>query len=502
MILISLIAVLFGGGLLAWALGRWYPQASRWVSLLALTTDLVLALDLWKRHADAVGLSGNGPWITAVNLAWIPQLGIRFHLALDGLSLLLVVLTLFLGLMSVVTSWREIKTHVGFFHFNLLWVLAAALGVFLALDLFLFAFFWEMMLVPMYLLIGIWGHENRAYAAIKFFIFTQASGLLMLVAIIALAMIHYADTGVLTFDYFQLLHTPLSPAIATWLMLGFLAAFLVKLPAVPFHAWLPDAHTQAPTAGSVILAGVLLQTGAYGLLRFIVPLFPHAALRFTPIALTIGVIGILYGAFQAFAQTDLKRLVAYGSVSHMAFILLGVFTWNALALQGSVMQMLASGLSTGALFMLVGSLQERIHTRDMTKMGGIWSIAPRMGAIGMFFAMAALGIPGLANFPGEFLTLLATYRAHVALTILATAGFVPATIYALTLVQKTFHGKKSQDMVFVDYSVREMSMMSVLMLIVIWLGVYPQSVLSLASPALMGLQHMAALPHTLAGTRP
>ena len=319
---------------------------------------------------------------------------------------MLILLTLGLGVMSVIASWSEITERVGFFHFNLMLTLAGVIGVFLALDLFLFFFFWELMLVPMYFLIAVWGHERRIYAAIKFFLFTQGSGLLMFAAIVALALINYRQTGTLTFDYFALAKTQLGSTTQMWLMLGFFIAFAVKLPVVPFHTWLADAHTEAPTAGSVILAGLLLKTGAYGLLRFAVPLFPAASATFAPVAMTLGVIGILYGAMLAFAQDDMKRLVAYTSISHLGFVLLGIYAGNALALQGAIVQMLAHGLSTGALFILVGALQERLHTRDMRQLGGLWSTAPRIGAIGLFFAIASLGLPGLGNFVGEFLVLL------------------------------------------------------------------------------------------------
>src|SRR6185437_9463800 len=240
--------------------------------------------------------------------------------------------------------------------------------------------FWELMLVPMYFLIGIWGHERRTYAAIKFFIFTQASGLFMLLAILGLWSLHHRATGEYTFDYLALLGTTMARTSGRWLMLGFVIAFFVKLPAVPLHTWLPDAHTEAPTAGSVILAGLLLKTGAYGLLRFVVPLFPDAASELAPIALIIGVVGILYGALLAFAQSDLKRLVAYTSVSHLGFVLVGIFSGSVLALQGAVLQIVCHGLSKGALFMLAGSLQERLHTRELAQMGGLWSAVPKMGA--------------------------------------------------------------------------------------------------------------------------
>ena len=344
---------------------------------------------------------------------WIPFFGIQLHLALDGLSLLLLILTYFIGILAILISWREITYKTGFFHFNILWILAGITGVFLSMDLFLFYFFWEVMLIPMYFLIGIWGHENRIYASYKFFIFTQASGLLMFIAIIALYLIHGHNTGLYTFDYQELIGTDMTPRAEMLIMGGFLAAFLVKLPVVPFHSWLPDAHTEAPTAGSLILASLMLKTGAYGLLRFVVPLFPHASEAFAPAGMILGVAGILYGAVLAFAQTDLKRLVAYTSVNHMGFIVLGVFAFNEMAYQGVVMQMIAHGISTGALFIISGQLYERLHTRDLRKMGGLWEQVPAMGAIGLVFVMASLGLPGLGNFIAEFLTLTGVFRVNV-----------------------------------------------------------------------------------------
>lgn len=485
MILIGLILILLGGGLLAWLLGRWQAAWARWVSLLALAADFVLILSMWGQHFGQVSVANNGsPWLVEVNRPWIPQLGISFHLALDGLSLLLIILTLSLGILSVLTSWTEIDRRVGFFHFNLLWILAGIIGVFLAVDLFLFYFFWELMLVPMYFLIAIWGHTHRIYAAIKFFLFTQLSGLLMLVAILGLYFIHGQTTGVYTFDYNRLLGTVIPPSLAPWLMAGFLLAFLVKLPAVPLHNWLPDAHTEAPTAGSVILAGLLLKTGAYGLFRFVVPLFPVAAAAFAPWAMLLGAVGILYGAILAFAQTDLKRLVAYTSVSHMGFVLLGVFALNSLAWQGAVMQIICHGISTGALFILVGMLQHRLHTRELSRLGGLWAVVPRMGAVALVFAMASLGLPGLGNFIGEFLVLLGAYQANVATTVLAALGLILATIYALWMIQRTFYGPNQAGWQLPDFSPREWLIMGSLILAIVWLGLYPQPVLNTAKPAL------------------
>jgi NADH-quinone oxidoreductase subunit M len=414
------------------------------------------------------------------------------HLALDGLSLLLVILTCFLGLLAVAASWSEIQERVGLFHANVLWVLTGVMGVFLALDLLLFYVFWEVMLVPMYFLISLWGHENRVYAAIKFFIFTQASSLLMLVAILALALLHHQHTGVYTFDYMQLLGTPIAASTAMWLMLGFVIAFVVKLPAVPVHTWLPDAHTEAPTAGSVLLAGLLLKTGAYGLFRFVLPLFPTAAHTLAPVAMGLGVLGILYGALLAFAQTDVKRLVAYTSVSHMGFVLLGVFAWNPWALQGAVMEMLCHGLSTGGLFILAGALQERLHTRDLGSMGGLWSTVPRLGGVGMVLAMASLGLPGLGNFVAEFLVLLGAFQVSPVLTIIASIGLVLAAVYALRFVQRTFHGPNTRGWHLPDLTLRDMAIMAVLIASLVWLGLFPQPVLNTADPVLRSLQPPAA----------
>lgn len=454
---------------------------------MAIAADFAIVLFIWIDEGLAMTLDDS--WLRDISVPWIPSFGIGFHLALDGLSLLMLVLTFFLGILAVLVSWSEIQYRVGFFHFNILWVLAGITGVFLTMDLFLFYFFWEVMLIPMYFLIGIWGHENKQYAAYKFFIFTQASGLLMLLAILGLYFIHGDQTGVYTFDYFALLGTTLSPQAALWLMPGFLIAFAVKLPVVPFHTWLPDAHTEAPTAGSLLLAGLLLKTGAYGLIRFVLPLFPSAALTIAPWAMLLGVIGIVYGAVQAYAQTDFKRLVAYTSVSHMGFIMLGVFAFNELAMQGVVMQMITHGISTGALFILAGTLYERIHTRNIMQMGGLWKKAPFMGVIAMIFVMASLGLPGLGNFVAEFLTLIGAWQANPVLTIIATAGLVFATAYSLRIMQKVFLGPLAKEYTLPDLSLREKIILVPLSIVILWLGLFPQQVIDTARPTVTNSKH-------------
>ena len=482
MILAWLIIILMAGGIIAWVAGRLNADLPRWIALVTTLACFFISVSLWL-DSPAAGLETIN-WIMRFEVPWVPQWGVSFSLALDGLSLLMLLLTFFLGLLAILVSWREINTQVGFFHFNILWVLAGITGVFLTMDLFLFYFFWEVMLIPMYFLIGIWGHANRMYAAYKFFIFTQASGLLMLLSILGIYFIHGANTGIYTFDYFDLLDTSFSPAVGPWLMAGFLAAFLVKLPVVPFHSWLPDAHSEAPTAGSVILAGLLLKTGAYGLLRFVIPLFPEAAQAFAPWAMLLGVVGILYGAILAYSQTDLKRLIAYTSVSHMGFVVLGVFAFNEWAFQGVVMQMITHGISTGALFILAGFLYERLHTRDISQMGGFWPAIPKMGVIALVFAMASLGLPGLGNFIAEFLTLVGSWQANNLLTIFATIGLVAATVYSLRIVQKVFLGKNTRERALHDLSFREMLISIPMVVAILWLGLYPQPVLNRAKPSL------------------
>ncbi len=494
MILIWFLCILLVAGVLAWIVGHWHPRGARWISLIAVCANLVLGLLLWVRNYPQVDLRNQGSWIAQVDWDWIPLFGIHLHLAADGLSLLLLVLTFFLGIVSVLCSWTEIQERVGFFHFNLMWILAGIVGVFAAIDLFLFYFSWELMLVPMYFLIAIWGHERRIYAAIKFFIFTQLSGLLMLIAILALYFIHHRATGIYTFDYLKLLGTPMDSRTAIWIMLGFFVAFAVKLPMFPFHPWLPDAHTEAPTAGSVILAGLLLKTGAYGMLRFAVPLFPDAARSLAPAIMVLAVIGILYGAVLAFAQSDLKRLVAYTSVSHLGFVLLGIFTWNPLALQGALMTMICHGISTGALFVLVGALQERTHTRDIDRFGGLWATAPALGGAALYFALASIGLPGLGDFVGEFLVLLGAYRVSVGLTVAATIGILAATTYGLKIIQSVFHGPNTLSWQLPDLVFREAVVMALMVVALLWLGVYPQPVLGTFRPAMETLQQLAGRP--------
>ncbi|MGL5800685.1 MAG: NADH-quinone oxidoreductase subunit M, partial [Plesiomonas sp.] len=421
-------------------------------------------------------------WQVEYQLPWIPRFGISLHLALDGLSLLMVILTGLLGVLAVLCSWKEIQRHLGFFHLNLLWILGGVIGVFLSVDLFLFFFFWEMMLVPMYFLIALWGHKasdgkTRITAATKFFIYTQASGLLMLVAILSLVFVHYQATGIMTFSYEALLHTPMTKNVEYILMLGFFIAFAVKMPIVPLHGWLPDAHSQAPTAGSVDLAGILLKTAAYGLLRFSLPLFPEASANFAPIAMSLGLVGIFYGALLAFAQTDIKRLIAYTSISHMGFVLIAIYSGTTLALQGAVVQMIAHGLSAAGLFILCGQIYERLHTRDLREMGGLWGRIRYLPALSLFFAAASLGLPGTGNFIGEFLILLGSYQVVPKVAVVATFSLVLASVYSLIMIQRAFYGPAKVDSPLADMTKREFFIVLLLASLLLLLGIYPQPIL-------------------------
>lgn len=444
MILAWLFLIPFIGGIVAWLAEGYSRRATRWVALTAMALQLAIAVVLWVLYWNRVVAARTGEaFLTELDLPWIRLRGadiIGFHLALDGISLLFIALTGLMGVIAVAASWNDIKQRVGFFHFNLLWTFAGITGVFLAVDLFLFYLFWELMLIPLYFLIDLWGHERRHYAAVKFFIFTQLGGLFLLVGILGLFFAHLAATGVSTFSALALLGTRIDPALAFWLMLGFFIAFAVKLPAVPVHTWLPDAHTQAPVAGSVVLAGLVLKVGAYGLLRLVLPLFPDASFAFAPVAMSLGVAGIIYGAVLAFGQRDLKRLIAYTSVSHMGFVLLGIFAWNELALQGALIVMLAHGLSTGALFVLVGIIDERVHSRDLNTMGGFDARWPRMGGFGLVLAVASLGLPGLANFVGEFLVLLGAFQASPVIAAIGVGGLVVSVIYSVWIVYRVFWG--------------------------------------------------------------
>ena len=366
------------------------------VAVLALAVPLYLAFDGGRADPQFEERAG-----------WMPTLGVSYHIGVDGISLLLVLLTAFLSPLALASAWRAVEERTKEFGIAMLILETGMIGVFVSLDLFLFYVFWEAMLIPMYFVIGVWGGPDRIYAAIKFVLYTLVGSLLMLVAILALYWQHGAATGVYTFDLPVLSRYVLAPGLAQDLMfLAFALAFAIKVPLFPFHTWLPDAHVEAPTAGSVILAGVLLKMGTYGFLRFCLPLFPDASIRFAPWVFALAVIGIIYGAWVSTVQPDLKKLVAYSSVSHLGFVMVGLFTLTAQGLVGGIIQMINHGLSTGALFLMVGMIYERRHTRLIADFGGLWRVIPAFSALFLIVSLSSLGLPGLNGFVGEFLVLL------------------------------------------------------------------------------------------------
>ena len=402
-------------------------------------------------------------------LPWIPGWGISYHVGVDGLSLWLVILTTFLTPLALLGSWRGIENRVREFVVFMLLLEAGMIGVFVALDLVLFYVFWEAMLVPMYFLIGIWGHERRIYAAVKFFLYTFAGSVLMLVAFLVL----YKAAAVGNFDIADLARQPVDPALQTWLFLACALAFAIKVPMWPFHTWLPDAHVEAPTAGSVILAGVLLKMGGYGFLRIAFPLFPDAALRFAPAIGVLAVIGILYGALVSLVQPDLKKLVAYSSVAHLGFVMLGIAAFTTTGLVGAVYQMLNHGISTGALFFLVGMLYERRHTRLIAEFGGLRQVMPWFFAVFLLISLSSIAMPGFNGFVGEFLILLGSWPFSHALVVLAALGVILAAAYVLWMVKRVFYGEVTNpaNRGLADLSLREACVLVPLVVLTLVMGI-------------------------------
>ncbi len=417
---------------------------------------------------------------------WVKDWGISYHLGIDGISLLLVMLTALLFPICFLAS-GHVTTRVKEYVLALLLTEWAILGVFCALDMVLFYIFWEAVLIPMYLLIGVWGYDRRIYATIKFFLYTLAGGLLMLIGIVALHLGIRDAGGPATFSYLEwLAATPqLALGLQAWLFAAFAVGFAIKVPMFPFHTWLPDAHTEAPTAGSVILAGVLLKMGTYGFIRFSIPLFPDIAREAAPYMLVAAVIGILYGAAVSAVQSDLKRLVAYSSVSHLGFVVLGLFAFTLQGAQGSMLQMINHGLSTGALFLLVGMLYERRHTRAIEDFGGIASVAPVYSGVFLIVALSSLGLPGLNGFVGEFFILSGAFEANRIIAILGAGGVVGAALYLLWAYQRTFHGPVTSDenRVLKDLTRRERLVLAPLLALIVLIGVWPRPFLDRMEPA-------------------
>ena len=459
----------------------------RWLALIASLITFAISLVVLAQFN-----ASNPDLQMVVDLPWIHVAGfdISYHLGIDGLSILLVLLTTFLSPIAILSTWTAIEERVKEFMIFFLLLEVGMTGVFLAQDLFLFYVFWEFTLVPMYFLIGIWGGPQRMYAAIKFFLYTMAGSLLMLLAIIWLGI--YQGS----FSVPDLVAMGGIPAdVQMWLFIAFALAFAIKVPMWPLHSWLPDAHVQAPTAGSVILAGVLLKMGTYGFVRFNIPLFPEAAVKAAPVMATLAVIGIIYGAAVSYAQQDIKKLVAYSSVSHLGFVMLGLFALNPQGIQGGILQMINHGISTGALFLLVGMIYEQTHTRDFDVYGGLWKIMPIYGALTLIVSLSSMGLPGLNGFVGEFTILLGAFGSEVLgspwYAGFAAIGVILAAVYILYMFQKIFLGPEGSIVETVkehghalrDLNAREIITMIPLLVLIFWIGLYPKPFFALMAPA-------------------
>jgi NADH-quinone oxidoreductase subunit M len=445
-------------------------RSARWVALGISCADLLLSLPLW------LGFDPSRTDMQFVErMDWITSPPIHYHLGLDGISLPLVLLTTLLIPLCVLVSWQSITSRVREFMATLLIMETAMLGVFAALDFVLFYVFWEVMLIPMYLIIGIWGGPNRIYAAIKFFLYTLAGSVVLLVAILVLFF-----NGGHTFDIVLLSRVGYSRTLQFWLFWAFFIAFAVKVPMFPFHTWLPDAHVEAPTAGSVLLASVLLKMGAYGFLRFTLPMLPDASMTFTSIMVGLSLIAILYGAYMALAQTDLKKLIAYSSVSHMGFVTLGIFAFNAQGIEGALMQMINHGITTGALFLCVGIIYERTHSRMILDNAGLAGPMPRFATLLVIFALSSLGLPGTNSFVGEFLVLAGAFFFSKPIAAVASLGVILGAVYLLWMIQRVVFGvpDRAAPARLLDLNWREMATLAPLVILVFWIGLFPNPILT------------------------
>ncbi len=470
------------GALAAALLPRGEAGQHRALALVVSLVTLGLSLFLWIGFDASAGAA---EFQFEETRAWMPSLGIGYHVGLDGVALLLVMLTTLLMPVVILSTWQAVQDRVKEFMIAVLVLETAMIGTFAALDLILFYVFWELMLIPMYLLIGIWGSQNRLYATVKFFVYTFAASVLMLLAIL---FVSFHDGG--SFDYVQARAAlQVTTGQGRWLFLAFALAFAVKVPMFPLHTWLPDAHTEAPTAGSVILAGVLLKMGTFGFIRYAMPLFPEAALYFRPHVATLATIGIVYGALMCFVQTDMKRLVAYSSVSHLGFVMLGLMALSAEGLTGGVYQMLNHGVSTGGLFLLVGMLYERRHTRLLAEYGGIAKQVPWLAAAFVVVTLSSIGLPGTNGFVGEFLILSGTFLSRLpygqVLAVVAATGVILGAVYMLILVEKVFYGpiRKEENRHLPDFSVREWFVMAPVIVFIVVMGLMPGPFLAPAKPA-------------------
>ncbi|AAM67726.1 NADH-quinone oxidoreductase subunit M [Buchnera aphidicola] len=486
MLLSLLVIIPFLSGIFSFFSFRFQKNIPRWIALTGMGLTLLTVIRIWFfEDYYTYQIQSYTHLSYQLILPWISSFGIQFHIAVDGFSIVMLFLTLFLGIIAILCSWNEIKKNEGFFYLNIMLVLMGTIGVFIAFDLFLFFFFWEIILIPMYFLISLWNQKKEdkkkcINIANKFFIYTQISGLIMLASILLLVLNYYINNKILTFNYDLLLIQPVDKSIEYIIMLGFFLAFIIKMPIVPFHGWLADFHERSPYCGAVDIIGALLKTAPYGLLRYNKMLFPNATEQFAPIAIFLGFLSMFYGAWVAFSQVNIKRLIAYSSISHMGLMLIAIYGGNEISFQGLIIQILSNSISTSALFILSGQIYKYLKTQDISEMGGLWTNIYWIPGFSLFFALSNLGIPGTGNFIGEFLILFGIFKEHPLVSIISTIGIIFSSIYSLNMIQKIYYGLSKHDFPKFFLNIKEFWISIVLIFALIFLGLIPQKILNIS----------------------
>ncbi|QCI16995.1 NADH-quinone oxidoreductase subunit M [Buchnera aphidicola (Aphis helianthi)] len=495
MLLFLLVIIPFCSSFVSYLSFKLNKCAPRYISLISIILILFVTIKIWfSSNFYTHHLDHYPNWNYQLILPWIPRFGIEFHLAIDSFSIIMLFLTFFLGIIAILCAWNEIKENEGFFYFNFMLVLTGVIGIFIACDLFLFFFCWEIILVPMYFLISLWGNnrENKSSsinAANKFFIYAQISGLVMLVSILLLVFSYYQNTHILTFNYNLLLFNTIDSKIEYIIMLGFFISFIIKMPIVPFHGWLSDFHAESSYCGAVDIIGSLLKIAPYGLFRYSMTLFPNTIQKIAPIAMFLGLFSIFYGALLAFSQKNIKRLIAYASISHMGLILIAIYSNNEIAFQGVIIQIISSSISTAALCIISGQIYKYFNTQNILKMGGFWSNIYWIPAFSLFFALSNLGLPGTGNFIGEFLILFGTFKTYSMISIIAVISIVFSSIYSLYMIQRIYYGPSQKSCLTLFPNIKELWILIILMLVLIFLGVMPQKILNIAQDTISSIYH-------------
>ncbi|ALD15128.1 NADH-quinone oxidoreductase subunit M [Buchnera aphidicola (Aphis glycines)] len=495
MLLSLLVIIPFFGSIISFFSFQLKQCIPRYVAIFSIVLTLLISIKLWFFDSSHVYQIKNYPhWNHELILSWIPRFGVEFHLAVDSFSMIMLFLTFFLGIISIFSAWNEVKENEGFFYFNIMLALTGVIGIFIACDLFLFFFFWEIVSIPMYFLIALWGNnkKNKTHAinaANKFFIYSQISGLLILISTFLLVFNYYQNTHVFTFNYNLLLFNSINPNIEYMIMLAFFIAFVIKMPIVPFHSWLSDFHVESSYCGSIDIIGALLKTAPYALFRYNITLFPNSMHKFAPIAMFLGLFSIFYGSLLAFSQTNIKRLIAYASISHMGLILIAIYSNNEISFQGIVVQIISSSLSTAALCILSGQIYKYFKTQNILEMGGFWSNFYWIPAFSLFFSLANLGLPGTGNFIGEFLILFGMFKTYSIVSVIAVISIVFSSIYSLHMMQRIYYGSSKQKHAIIFPNMKEFGISIILIFTLLFVGLIPQKILNISTDTISSIYY-------------